>query len=64
MHFHAVPAARYGFLTTPLPLLPVVLFMIGIETRVQIEDALLAAIFGESFKEYKRRVPAYIPLLK
>jgi protein-S-isoprenylcysteine O-methyltransferase Ste14 len=55
-----------GFLITPLPvlLLSVVPFMIGTEIRVRVEDALLAANFGESFQEYKRGVPAYIPFLK
>jgi protein-S-isoprenylcysteine O-methyltransferase Ste14 len=55
-----------GFLITPLPvlLLSLVLFMTGTEIRVRIEDALLAANFGEQFQEYKRGVPAYIPFLK
>jgi protein-S-isoprenylcysteine O-methyltransferase Ste14 len=55
-----------GFLIIPLPvlLLSVVPFMIGTEIRVRVEDALLAANLGESFEEYKRGVPAYIPFLK
>jgi protein-S-isoprenylcysteine O-methyltransferase Ste14 len=55
-----------GFLITPqlLLLLSLVVFMIGTEIRVRIEDALLASQFGEQFHEYKRSVPAYIPFLK
>jgi steroid 5-alpha reductase family enzyme len=54
-----------GFLITPMPvlLLATVLFVIGTEIRVRIEDALLASRFGEAFQEYKRRVPAYIPFV-
>jgi protein-S-isoprenylcysteine O-methyltransferase Ste14 len=39
------------------------LFVIGTEIRVRIEERLLASRFGEEFKEYKRSVPAYIPFL-
>jgi protein-S-isoprenylcysteine O-methyltransferase Ste14 len=39
------------------------LFVIGTEIRVRIEERLLASHFGEEFKEYKRSVPAYIPFL-
>jgi protein-S-isoprenylcysteine O-methyltransferase Ste14 len=55
-----------GFLITPplLLLLSLVVFMIGTEIRVRIEDALLASQFGEQFYQYKRSVPAYIPFLK
>jgi protein-S-isoprenylcysteine O-methyltransferase Ste14 len=55
-----------GFLITPplLLLLSLVVFMIGTEIRVRIEDALLASQFGEQFQEYKRSIPAYIPFLK
>jgi protein-S-isoprenylcysteine O-methyltransferase Ste14 len=55
-----------GFLVTPLLLLllSVVLFTIGTEIRVRIEDSLLASNFGQQFQEYKRGVPAYIPFLK
>jgi protein-S-isoprenylcysteine O-methyltransferase Ste14 len=55
-----------GFLVTPLLMLvlSVVLFMIGTEIRVRIEDALLASNFGEEFQKYKRSVPSYIPFLK
>jgi protein-S-isoprenylcysteine O-methyltransferase Ste14 len=39
------------------------LFVIGTEIRVRIEERLLATHFGAEFKEYKRSVPAYIPFL-
>jgi protein-S-isoprenylcysteine O-methyltransferase Ste14 len=39
------------------------LFIMGTEIRVRIEESLLASHFGEEFKEYKRSVPAYIPFL-
>jgi len=46
-------------------LLPsLVLFVIGTEIRVRIEDQLLASSFLDRFIEYRRRVPAYIPFLK
>ncbi len=40
------------------------LFVIGTEIRVRIEDHLLASQFGDRFLEYERRTPAYIPFLK
>jgi protein-S-isoprenylcysteine O-methyltransferase Ste14 len=42
----------------------VVVFLIGTEIRVRIEDRLLASQFGEQALEYQRRTAAYIPLLK
>jgi len=55
-----------GFMVTPLPLLllAMAVFMLGTEIRVRIEDRLLASSFGERFREYQRRVPAYIPFVK
>jgi protein-S-isoprenylcysteine O-methyltransferase Ste14 len=41
-----------------------VLQIIGTEIRVRVEDALLASRFGDNFTEYRRRVPAYIPLVR
>jgi protein-S-isoprenylcysteine O-methyltransferase Ste14 len=40
-----------------------VLFIIGTEIRVRIEEQLLASHFGEQFQAYKRSVPAYLPFL-
>jgi protein-S-isoprenylcysteine O-methyltransferase Ste14 len=55
-----------GFLVTPWWLLlpSILLFIIGTEIRVRIEDRLLASHFGERFVVYQQRVPAYIPFLK
>ena len=55
-----------GFLITPLPLLAVALsfFLIGLEIRVRIEDSLLASRFGEEFRDYQRRVSAYLPFVR
>ena len=52
-----------GFLVTPMLvlLLAASLFVIGTEIRVRIEDALLASRFGDRFREYQRKVPAYVP---
>jgi protein-S-isoprenylcysteine O-methyltransferase Ste14 len=54
-----------GIILTPWQLfLPaLVLFLIGTEVRVRIEETLLATRFGEEFKSYKREVPAYLPFL-
>jgi protein-S-isoprenylcysteine O-methyltransferase Ste14 len=53
-------------LATPLPLLlpSILLLAIGTEIRVRIEDRLLASQFGDQFRDYRRRVSAYIPYLK
>jgi protein-S-isoprenylcysteine O-methyltransferase Ste14 len=39
------------------------LFVIGTEIRVRIEERLLASHFGEEFQAYKRSVPAYLPFV-
>ena len=39
-------------------------FLAGIEIRVRVEDALLASRFGKAFDEYRRAVPAYIPMIR
>jgi len=41
-----------------------VLFFIGTEIRVRIEDGLLRGRFGEQFEAWKRCVPAYIPFIR
>jgi protein-S-isoprenylcysteine O-methyltransferase Ste14 len=55
-----------GLLITPLPLLAAALIVCaaGTEIRVRIEDRLLEVKFREVFRDYRRRVPAYIPFLK
>jgi protein-S-isoprenylcysteine O-methyltransferase Ste14 len=42
----------------------VVVFVIGTQIRVRIEDSLLEQSFGAAFLEYQRGVPAYIPFVK
>jgi protein-S-isoprenylcysteine O-methyltransferase Ste14 len=55
-----------GLMTTswPLLLLCTVMFIIGTEVRVRIEDALLASRFRSQFESYRRAVPAYIPFIR
>lgn len=55
-----------GFLVTPLLLfaLAIVVFIIGTEIRVRVEDHLLAGHFGDTFQQYRRSTPAYIPFLR
>ena len=40
-----------------------VIFLTGTVIRVRLEDALLAAHFGDVFHEYCREVPAFLPYL-
>jgi len=52
-------------LTSLVLFLPaLVLFILGTEIRVRIEDRLLASRFGEQFSQYQKSVPAYIPFLR
>ena len=53
------PIARW-----PLLIAGILVFIAGTEIRVRIEDKLLAARFGDKFAEYRRAVPAYIPLIR
>jgi protein-S-isoprenylcysteine O-methyltransferase Ste14 len=55
-----------GFMVTPplLFLIAIVIFLIGSEIRVRIEDHLLAARFGDQFYTYQHSVAAYIPFLR
>ena len=55
-----------GLLVTPNWVLAIatVLFVIGTEIRVRVEDGLLASQFGEQFQKYKGKVPAYVPFVK
>jgi protein-S-isoprenylcysteine O-methyltransferase Ste14 len=41
----------------------ILLFVIGTEIRVRVEDGLLASRFGEDFRDYRRSTSRYIPLL-
>ena len=55
-----------GLLQTPWPwlLAAVAVFVIGTEIRVRTEDRLLASRFGAEFREYQKRVPAYVPFVR
>jgi protein-S-isoprenylcysteine O-methyltransferase Ste14 len=55
-----------GFMFTPMPMLvvAVLVFIVGTEIRVRVEDGLLASRFDAEFRQYQRSVPAYIPFLK
>jgi protein-S-isoprenylcysteine O-methyltransferase Ste14 len=69
---HPIYAALLGMLLATIALLtpwqwgPValVLFIAGTEIRVHTEDRLLASRFPETFPEYRRRVPAYVPFVR
>lgn len=49
-----------------LPWWPVgiALVLVGIEVRVRVEDGLLRGRFGSRFEEWKRQIPAYLPLVR
>ena len=55
-----------GLMITPLRTLLVasLIFIVGLEIRVRVEDGLLASRFGEQFLAYRRSVPAYVPFLR
>jgi len=55
-----------GFLVTSptLLLVAVVVFFIGTEIRMRVEDRLLESAFGEQFNDYERTVSRLIPFLK
>ena len=42
----------------------VAVFIAGTEIRVHTEDRLLESRFGEAFRDYRRRVPAYVPFVR
>jgi protein-S-isoprenylcysteine O-methyltransferase Ste14 len=48
----------------PLAAIGLIIFIVGTEIRVHIEDGLLASRFGEQFTEYKASTPAYVPFLR
>ena len=52
-----------GLILAPLYLVvvAVLVYMLGTEIRVRVEDGLLASRFGEEFQEYRRSAPAYLP---
>lgn len=42
----------------------ILIFLIGTEIRVHVEDSLLASRFGDQFRDYQHSVSAYIPLVR
>jgi len=55
-----------GFALASWPLLAaaVVFFIAGTEIRIRIEEQLLISAFGNRYEQYRRDVPAYIPLVR
>jgi len=55
--------AGTGILIAPLYLLApgLAVFLAGTVIRMRVEDALLAARFGDDFRQYRRTVPQLIP---
>lgn len=55
-----------GFMVSPaIPFISaIVIFILGTEIRVRIEDNLLRSRFGEQFRRYQQSVSAYIPLIR
>jgi protein-S-isoprenylcysteine O-methyltransferase Ste14 len=55
-----------ALLITPLRILAVasLIFVIGTEIRVRVEDSLLLSQFGSQFEAYRRQVSAYLPFFK
>ena len=45
-------------------LVPIFVMIAGMEIRVRTEDALLESRFGESFRQYRARVSAYVPFVR
>jgi protein-S-isoprenylcysteine O-methyltransferase Ste14 len=45
-------------------LVSLALFLAGTEIRVRTEDRLLASRFPDAFRDYRRKVPAYLPFLR
>jgi protein-S-isoprenylcysteine O-methyltransferase Ste14 len=46
-----------------LLLLAILVFIIGTEIRIRVEDALLEARFAQTFRDYQRTTPRYIPFV-
>jgi protein-S-isoprenylcysteine O-methyltransferase Ste14 len=42
----------------------VLIFLVGTEIRVRIEDSLLASRFGQDFRGYTDAVSAYVPFIR
>ena len=40
------------------------IYIVGTEIRIHSEETLLASRFGEAFRDYQRRVRAYVPFVR
>lgn len=69
---HPIYASLLGMLfvtvllLTPWQIAPVclVVYIMGTEIRVRAEDGLLLSRFGDQFRAYQHRVPAYLPFVR
>jgi len=69
---HPIYSSLFGMLVCsillltewPWALLCLALFVLGTEIRVWSEDRRLESRFGDAYRDWRRRVPAYIPLLR
>ena len=69
-----VQSGAYGFLRHPIyssMLCPairfvpaILIFLVGTEIRMRIEDKLLADGFGDQFCQYRNKVSAYVPFVR
>jgi protein-S-isoprenylcysteine O-methyltransferase Ste14 len=50
--------------TWPKLILGLVIYCVGTEIRVRVEEALLSMRFPEAVLNYQRRVKAYIPVMR
>lgn len=57
-------ASAAAYTWWPLWVAGAVAFIVGTEIRVRAEDRLLEQHFGLEFRNYRSRVPAYIPFLR
>lgn len=69
---HPIYTSMFGMLTAtgaawtwwPMWIAATITFLIGTEIRVRAEDRLLEKRFQQSFRTYRAKVPAYLPLLR
>ncbi|MBZ5611830.1 MAG: isoprenylcysteine carboxylmethyltransferase family protein [Acidobacteriia bacterium] len=48
----------------PVLIVAAAIFIVGMEIRIRAEEALLESRFGETFRQYRASVPAYIPFIR
>jgi protein-S-isoprenylcysteine O-methyltransferase Ste14 len=57
-------ATGFVMLWWPGLIVACVIFLVGLEIRIRAEDDLLAGRFGETFRQYKGSVRAYLPFMR